>query len=147
MTNNDDLYHELLKAGAPELPKGYYYKFSIGPKRISLYDGTEHKESRSLFLAIRKKVCGGLFSTRVNSWYWSRQKLHRYAVDVDRLIRRGWITEDQIDGTYHLAHMALLAEDANKDRIEKEEKAKARKKKEPDLATRRISAFLNKRLP
>lgn len=142
-SNNADLYAALLKAGAPELPEDYYYKFWISRKSLNR-NGIEHKESRALTIAIRKKLWGGLFYKQINSWYWSRKKLEYYQLDVVRLTKRGWITEEQIDGSYHLAHMALLAEDANADRLQKESKAKAEK---TDFRIERIAHYLNKRLP
>jgi len=142
---NKDLYATLVRAGAPELPKEYFYKFWIAKKETDVR-GRETKQSRALYCSVRKKIWGGLFyvSDPFN-WYWARDELHSWSNDSRTLIETGRLTEEQTnDGTYHLEHMALLADDAWTAHLDREAK-EAREKL--DKSTESIAAYLNKRIP
>lgn len=140
-----DLYAELLKAGVPELPEGFYYKFHIAPyqSKYQYIISTEEKaSSRALHCAIRKKHLGGLFFSQINQWYMPyRDMANSYSETNDILVSQGVLDRQQLDGTYQLPHLAHLAKTTYRDF-----KKKQQRKSVPSHAPS-IARFLNRRIP
>lgn len=152
--SNKDLYVELLRNGAPELPKNYHYKFWVAPyeSKYQTIKTAEQKDwSQALHCAIRKTYWGGLFWKTITTRYLSRHSLiYAGSDDSFTLVNRGWMKEDDFDRKWHLPHMALLAEDTDgaRKRIEAQAAVRVEKKKNPaPKADYHIAHYLNKRLP
>lgn len=151
-TSSKELYEHLLELGAPKLPDGYFYKFWIAPKELKYkYIKSEEQtaKSQALYCSIRKQIWGGLFYKTIQTNYFHRNNLSSWGDETYDLIRAGRLKESNLDGTWHLVHMAYLAEEANECWRQAQRKAAAeaeRKKTEP-AKDARIKPYLNKRLP
>lgn len=145
------MYAELLRVGAPELPKDHYYKFWVAEKEMYPHLALPLEEkpwSRALHCRIKRVHWYGLRHTNVTRSHYIR---------LDRMVSIFSSSDEfslepkQNDGKWHLPHLALLADDAF-DEFQKAQKKRNEHKSEhdvkhPDNPAYYIAHYLKKRIP